>query len=716
MLHELLFILLGYSGDIFVPAPPNNPTTFAIPPDFSLLHPTEREFLIDLDNWDGFIHKLIISSIQHKISKTLREYQSDILDIEKRILNKEDEAGSGIIPISLIAANLSRWELLLPAIWKFIQLLESESEKYHGCRLFNLVMNQIKTGVLEYRKEMEKIMDGLHDVLYRQLTAWMVYGQRVDHYDEFFIVPFDQGAATSTTGWNRLFTIAADRVPDHIPYSVAESILFVGKAIATVNEIDRMPSTAAINRHDEDVLLTSSSVRAVTQTKKIPIPESMRKEHLGLLLKLHSSCLSQHQSSSPWISYPQILEDVVSQVRRSTSDWLFSQVLIGDHGIHRYLSSFRHIFLLSFGEWASNFIQECSAWGKRSMSPAINQNRKKPAPSTDGSMRPTNKAAVIFRQQELNALLIKSSLNTEAEDQLLGYSLLVEDGPTKEYPFSDILLRNLSIVLTFRLEWPVDLFINEARLITYSNLWTFLISIKKTQASLNNLWKTLRSNGHQEEALGTYSISNKGAQFSDDGDGYQERLVWRLRSIMLFWIDNFWNHLQAHVISFHYDQLIYTTTLDETTTTSSSIKRLSRQSKVKLDFEEIQKAHDVFLKNIQQGCLMTSEECIHVMHDILQTCTDFCELMEKMSEEGEWRKSKRRRIRKTAADIVDEWTRNDSTSWLNEVERIQERFTKCTETFFGLASFQPPDVKLNGKIDILLMQLDYNKWFSKPSY
>lgn len=117
--------------------------------------------------------------------------------------------------------------------------------------------------------------------------------------------------------------------------------------------------------------------------------------------------------------------------------------------------------------------------------------------------------------------------------------------------------------------------------------------------------------------------------------------------------------------------MIYTTTLDETAA-PSSIKRLSRQSKVKLDFEEIQKAHDVFLKNIQQGCLMTSEECIHVMHDILQTCTDFCELMEKMSEEGEWRKSKRRRIRKTAADIVDEWTRNDSTSWLSEVERIQE--------------------------------------------
>lgn len=34
------------------------------------------------------------------------------------------------------------------------------------------------------------------------------------------------------------------------------------------------------------------------------------------------------------------------------------------------------------------------------------------------------------------------------------------------------------------------------------------------------------------------------------------------------------------------------------------------------------------------------------------------------------------------------------------------------ERFFALASSQQPEVKSSGQIDVLLMQLDYNKWYS----
>ncbi|KAG1296905.1 hypothetical protein G6F66_003072 [Rhizopus arrhizus] len=728
MLHELLFVLSGYPGDVFVPSPTQVPTTFAIPPGFPLLHSAERDSLNRFGQlgWTySQINDFVTSTKDLKLSKqpsetnnkphgayiqalltcietTLNEYRHDILEIEKSILNKEDDAGLGVVPISLIAAKLTRWELLLPSLWKFVRLLQTDPEKYHGCRLFNLLMDQVRTGVLEYRKEMEKIIEGLYDVLYRQLSSWMVYGHCVDHYNEFFIVPCNRTAATVTTGWNRLYTIASDRVPDQLALSVVESVLFVGKAIATVNEIDKMPSTATINTQDEDILLNSKLVRTVAQTRKIPIPEGMRKKHLDLLLTLHSSRLQQLPSM--WVQYPQLLQNVVNQVRRSTSDWLFSQVLIGDHGLHRYLSSFRHIFLLSFGEWASNFIEECFAWRKRSSSQF---NRSKPK---EGSTKDSNKTALIFRHQELNALLLKSSLNTDVEGRLSGYSLWVENEQTKNFVFSDMLLGKLGIVLTFSLEWPIDLFINENHLKVYSNLWSFLISLKCTQTSLNNLWKSLRTSGYvnQDEKHPVHA-SNINLQ---SGNGYQERLVWRLRSLMLFWIDTLWNHLQAHVISFHYDQLIDVTTLSDDTTPR---KRRSRQIKTKLDFEEIQEAHEKFLENIERGCLLTSEECVETMHLILTTCSSFCELMERLTDEGEWRINKRRRIMKTAAEIVNNWTDNETTSfWLQDIEHIQEEFKGSTEKFFNLASSQPPEIKSSGKIDILLLQLDYNKWFSNP--
>lgn len=70
---------------------------------------------------------------------------------------------------------------------------------------------------------------------------------------------------------------------------------------------------------------------------------------------------------------------------------------------------------------------------------------------------------------------------------------------------------------------------------------------------------------------------------------------------------------------------------------------------------------------------MTSEECVETMHLILTTCSSFCELMERLTDEGEWRINKKRRIMKTAAEIVNNWTDNETTSfWLQDIEHIQE--------------------------------------------
>lgn len=550
MLHELLFVLLGYPGDVFVASPPSASTTFAIPDNFPLLHPTERECLNRLGQlgWtylqiNQFIasvkdlkllptathdssqpHGAYIQALVTCIELTLNDYRTDILAMEQRILSKHDEAGSNITPLALITANLSRWELLLPALCRFIRLLQRDPAKYHGCRLFDLLMDQSRTGVLEFRAEIEKMMAQLHNVLYRQLTAWMVHGQWVDPDNEFFIVPYSADRRPSTaTAWNRLYVIDYDRIPSHLPHALVESILFVGKAIATVNEMDKLPMS--ISRHDDDSLLPfASSRRSLQQLHKIMIPLDMKKRHLQLLLSLHSSSSATH--ASPWIRYPQQLQAIVSQVRKSTAEWLFTQVLIGDHGLHRYLASFRHVFLLKYGDLASNFIDECALWRRKSLQKG-----------GGGGKTPSNlsKTAIVFRYQELNALLGKASIGTDAEDQLQGFKLLLQEDQTKQYPFADLLLVDLRMVLTFDLEWPIDLFLSKSDLKSYSHLWSFLISLKNTQISLNNLYKLLRY--HQEDAGAISKTSN----------AYYERVVWRTRAAMLFWVDTMWNHVQVRI-------------------------------------------------------------------------------------------------------------------------------------------------------------------------
>lgn len=94
-----------------------------------------------------------------------------------------------------------------------------------------------------------------------------------------------------------------------------------------------------------------------------------------------------------------------------------------------------------------------------------------------------------------------------------------------------------------------------------------------------------------------------------------------------------------------------------------------------MDFEEIQAAHEYFLTNIINGCLLGSNECIEIVHDILQVCLTFSEKMERISEEGEWRKSKRRKTitQKTAAEIMSQWTKsNTDCTWIEEVKSMEE--------------------------------------------
>lgn len=668
---------MGYSGDVYVPFPsPHNSSTFSIPSDFPLLHSTERESLNRLGQlgWhyskiNQFVaivkesrsrnkdqpHGAYVLALVTSIESTLNEYRQDILEMENRILSKEDESGSNIFPLSMLTANLSRWEVLLPALWKFIQILQQAPDTYHGCKLFDLLMDQAKTGVLEFRREIEKMMVKLYDVLYRQLTAWMVYGQWADPDKEFFIIPYttenNNNPLAVRTGWNRLYVIAYERIPLHLSHSLVESILFVGKAIATVNEMGT-----------------------------ILIPNDMKKKHLQLLITLHSSNNSENSVASPWIRYPQELNRIVNEVRRSTADWLFSQVLVGDHGLHRYLNSFRHLFLLDYGDFAANFIQECTLWRKRSLLSSSARNKSNKNAEDNSASRNPSKTEMLFRHQELNALLGKASIGTDAEDKLNGFSLLLIDDETNGYPFSDLLLVDVRIVMTYDLEWPIDLFLGESDLKNYSNLWSFLISLKNTQMLLNNLWKILRTGNisTQEESpvsIRRYQTNKKTTTRFEDNDGYQERLLWRLRSLMLFWVDTLWNHIQTHIIASHYQQLIDTTTPSNSELISATAtKRRSFQPKAKLDFEEIQEAHECFLNNTMRGCLLTSADCVETVHDILKICSSFCDLMERISEDDEWRKSKRRRTTtKTAAEIVTQWTKSTTDfSWMEDVKNIEE--------------------------------------------
>lgn len=494
MLHELIFVLSGFPSDVFIPFPSDDPCTFSINPDFPLLHPAERESLNRLGQLGWIYAKLNTFSVKQDayaqamataLEATLEEYRRDILDMERLVLDKTYDAGGGVVPISLLASSLGRWELLLPALLEFTN--KFDACEYRGCKLLDLVLDEARTGNSDYRDVMHKVADRLHDVLYRQITSWMVYGNWTN--DEFFITKSTTTTTTSnnstttaaaTAGWQRRYGLALEQIPKHIPLALAESVLFVGKAVATVNQMGNNP-----------------------------MPDTMKQHHLQLLLSLRQQQQSLRQYDP--------LKQVVQKIRRSTADWLFSCVLTGEHSLQCYFESFRHMFLLGYGDLASNFIIACAEWRRRSLAKYPHDQH--------------HKTTMVFRHQEFNALLAKASVGTEAEDQMDGYCVEImqkneTSASSSSSLFSRLLLVDLSCTLHYDMRWPIDLFLSKEDLQCYSDLWTFMTGLRNIQMSLSDLWISLRNGPSNHEA----------------------RAICRLRSYMLFWVDTLWNHIQVTIM------------------------------------------------------------------------------------------------------------------------------------------------------------------------
>jgi gamma-tubulin complex component 4 len=541
MLHELLLVLSGYPGDVFLPSPPapQTPNTFAIAADFPLLHDAERSALNRLANlgWqyakiDEFVrgirnsltsssivadkpHGSYVQALAVALNDVLREYRDTIINCEQRILGKQDHL-NGAVPIIHIAAAFAKWTIILPALTKLLSEIKEEPASWHGCRLLDLIIKKSHTGVAELRDIANQVLHHLHVVMYKQIISWMVYGHLFDPYHEFFItkrqasssasaspaIPSSMGdQEQSGSGGQFDHCLEPSFIPSHVPLDLAESILFVGEIVKTVRD-------------------NSASYSNM-------LPKEMVENHLQLLLQLSNTSSESYAASNINILR---LQKAVSTIRRATAEWMFHQVLVGDHDILRYLESFKDFYLLGQGDFARNLIDECDQLA-----------------ASDSSTERRHR----YGRRQLDALLHKAQFGCLCEDspELSRYSLRVtkqsEEPNQADQLFSFFLLNGTPSSLKYHYRWPLNLFLTTTDMNHYDAMWEFLISLKKVQSKLNALWVVLRG--------GWSTTSTRPDDMDDHQDGpwsmksmkQRERLVWRVRSKMLFWIDALWCHVQV---------------------------------------------------------------------------------------------------------------------------------------------------------------------------
>ncbi|CAG8537215.1 2981_t:CDS:2 [Ambispora leptoticha] len=688
MHHELLSALCGVSGDLFNPYPPqpNIPKLFKIPPDFNFLHESERDALERLAEL-GFHYRCIVSFINkyrginsavfistietetflrgsfadalcNALDAALSEYQQLVFESEDCILEED-----GVIPVADMVSRFSDYHVILSTLHELVDELEANPVKYFGCRILNLLVARCKTGVPKLRGIMFKLVHACHVVLYQYISSWMVYGYLQDTFGEFFIkdesiinkqqqqqdsqeVFFDE--ENNQKRRHQRFFIDESLIPNYIPHKIADSILFVGRAIATVRNADH------------------------SYRNKSMLPRNLSSMHLQYLLEL-SSKHSFNDSE---------LDNVVSIIRNNVAQWLWQVVLTGDKVIE-CLETFRNYFLLGQGDFALSLIQQFEK--------LVNS-------------RLISTRAPIVKEQELNSLLILASVGTLAENDLTleKFRFRLVNSNDQKRSSTSILFDDTVIGIPLRLEyqvnWPLDLFVTSEDLIKYGDLFSFLMSLKRTQHRLHKAWVHL-------SAL-RKSIDSR------DNNSELPLIIWRTRASMMFFVECIWSHVQMDIIESSFQKLICqisvssarhgsSHTSNQTPSTPISTinpeimkfkeQKLDTKTESLQDFEEIRLGHQSYLNDIQRGCLLESRVCAETIKKVLSICDRLCALLER-------------------------WDGRKDDEKLSQINRVNEEFRDQVNFLFRTLSGvnQTPD-GIGGPprhLDQLLLRLDYSKWFS----
>ncbi|KAF1334858.1 Gamma-tubulin complex component 4, partial [Globisporangium splendens] len=253
MHHEVFLALLGHAGDV-VEARPEG---FFVRREVAFLTPPQKTMLNRLltlghafATLDAFVRNAVhmpsiyVRGLAQGMDRFLQQYADAVVGLETKIL-----ATKAVFPIPQMVYELEEYMELLPELSKLVRKIQVADEMQPskcvgGAQLLDLLYRMTSSGFPRIRKSMQDLLFNSNRILFKQILAWILYGEIVDPYNEFFVrksTPSASGADHDHIGgnddddaltWYKQFSIDLDSVPlAYFPVSVAESILFIGKSM-----------------------------------------------------------------------------------------------------------------------------------------------------------------------------------------------------------------------------------------------------------------------------------------------------------------------------------------------------------------------------------------------------------------------------------------------------------------------------------------------------
>lgn len=720
MLHELLLALLGYTGDLIIDererreslhinispeAPLADEPTFKLASDLSFIEPSDRQVIERVITLGFYYRELerfaaksrdlswIRSSNESPLSRAteilkgkklkpsvyrralangivevLSVYRSAVLHIEQKLL-------SDSLPIlATVTQGLNKFFILLPPLYELI--LEIEHDNVSGGRLLNLLHKRCHCGVPELQTCIQRLLWHGHQVMYNQLTSWMVYGILHDQYGEFFIsrqedrdsehnLPADtleklaRLSTNDVTDWHLGFHISLDMLPEYIPIHVAESVLFSGKAIRVL----RNPTPAVQSQGQQHVQKGSQRIQGSIGRLPLQKDSSLQTILTGVELVPQSeadkieSMLQNLKESSEF--HKRSFETAVDSIKAIAANHLW-QLVVVRADLNGHLRALKDYFLLAKGDFFQSFLEESRVL-----------MRLPPRQSTaEADLLVPFQLAALKTIGEEDKYFPRVSLRMPG---ITVKSSHVELPKAKTYSDGDSGNQSDAsaeasidgwdgIALEYSVDWPLQLFFTQEVLSKYLRIFQYLLRLKRTQMELEKSWASAMQQDHSDFAK---HHNDRKSNSTSQQRRQRFRPMWRVREHMAFLIRNFqfyiqvdviesqWNVLQAHIQNSH-------------------------------DFTELVGFHQEYLSALISQSFLDIGSVSRILDGIMKLCVQFC-----------WK--------------IENQENKDITT---ELEHIAEEFNKKSNSLYTiLRSSRIAGSQRAPFLRRFLLQLNFNSFF-----
>ncbi|KAK7064110.1 spindle pole body component [Favolaschia claudopus] len=602
MISEVFLLLSGHESSLF----PSGPS---LHPQFApLLHPGEQQCLESLAQLAFRYRKIeascntlaraasgsrYVATVAATLLHILKdEYQTLVASQEANILSRDSNlvASASFVPLSSIRAVFAEWDAPFVTLASLVDQLETEKSWKPG-PLIDLLLTRSHTGVHRISSILSSLAVAVQRVWRTQLTAFMIHGS---------LSPVDP-LATDT------YVLEDGSMPSCVSAQSRDSIAYVGRAIATV--------------------------KAAQWQKQLP--RDLASEHTKLL----QDVLPEDQHA---------FDRVILRIRTNVSEWLWLNVLT-QADVEDAVDSLGNYFLLRNGEFAQSLIFEIE--------------RLKISRLTN--MR--SGTASMIRDQDLNLALLRASLGTTAQHDpalsLLRFSLPA--GPLRpllpslshtEYPksasvsatlptdpslFSSHLLGSTPLTLSYKVSWPLDLFLHQADLSTYATLFSYLSALRKTHARIHVCWSSL---SNSQRARRRWTGLGEGGT-AEDLLARQTllRCGWGVVRDMGWFLDTLVQYTMTDVVDVEFSKLKemlsrggdlassagLATSGSGPLPAATSAASLPTLHSHHLDFTTLGTIHSEYLHRLLTGCLLTNTALTSLLLPIFEVCERFVAQIER---------------------------------------------------------------------------------------